>query len=151
MRTKNRGQVLILLAVLTGILVIAVLAFLNLSTLYAVRSHARTALQTAASAGVRCMDYEEARGRPYLDPEETTALIREVFLRALSLQTYGLGASPEEIAQGLSVEVHNDLPWIGPSGLTHTTPGVAVQVQVPVHVLFFTVDIPIRVETEAKP
>jgi len=147
---KAKGQVLVLLAVLTGVLVAAVVGFLSLSTLYAVRSHARTALQTAVAAGVRRVDYEET-GQPYLDEGEVVPLIREVFRRALSTQTYGLGASPEEIASGLVVDVYNTVPWYARSGRVHGSPGVEATAQVPVRVLFFTVGIPISVEMEVKP
>lgn len=146
---KSRGQVLVLLAVFIGIAVLAVLAFLNLSTLYAVRSHARASLQQAVSAGVRCLDYGGSSEQASLR-EEAEATVREVFYRSLSLQTYGLGADPRDIADNLWVDIHNLPPWYGHDGTFHDDIGISARVNVPMRVFFFTVSVPVLVEMEAK-
>ncbi len=146
---KSRGQVIVLLAVFIGTAVMAVLVFLSLSTLYAVRSHARASLQQAVNAGVRCGDYEED-GRAFLREDRARNLVREVFYRSLSLQTYGLGADPRDIADNMAVDVYNNAPWTGYTGYTHEDIGISARVDIPVRVFFFTVSVPVLVEMEAK-
>jgi len=148
---RTRGQVLILLAVSLGVAAAAALTFLALSTLESVRSHARQSLQTAVFAGSRTVDYDPSGSGAVIIREDAAETTREVFGRALALSRYGLGADPWEISGNLLVEVHNEVPWHSPyTGLDHQVPTLFAGVQVPVRVLFFTVDIPVQAEAEAN-
>ncbi|MGB9722755.1 MAG: hypothetical protein ACPL7G_02490, partial [Chloroflexia bacterium] len=148
---KGRGQVLVLLAASLGVIAVAVLIFLALSTLYSVRSHARQSLQVAAAVGVHLVDYVRGGVNAVVIREEAAEQVREVFGRALGTARYGLGADPEEIAGALEVEIHNEVPWLSPyTGLEHQVPTLAARVRVPVRILFFSVNVPMVVETEAN-
>jgi hypothetical protein len=149
---KARGQSLVLIAVFIGVAVIAVLTFLGLSTLYAARSHARQSLQVATSAGSRRVDYGGLGGDDLvLDEAEAISTTRAVFESALSLQDFGLGASAHDIAQRARIEAHNDVPWTSPySGLVHYVPTVAAVASIPVRIFFFSVEVPVAVETEVN-
>ncbi|MEM3554635.1 MAG: hypothetical protein QXU79_02315 [Candidatus Micrarchaeaceae archaeon] len=147
---KARGQVLVLLAVSLGVLVLAVLAFLSLSTLYGVRAHARQSLQTASAVGAHLVEYDVGGSGELRIREDAGDAVREVFGRALGTSRYGLGDDPEKIAGRVQVEIHNEVPWQSPyTGLTHHLPTLAARVQVPVRLLFFSVEVPIQVEAEA--
>lgn len=148
---KARGQVLVLLAVSLGVLILAVLTFLSLSTLESVRAHARQSLQTAAAAGAHLVEYDEGGSGTLRIRGEAEEIVRKVFAAALGTSRYGLGDEPEEIAFRLQVEIHNDPPWESPyTGLTHQAPTLAARVRVPVRLLFFSVKVPIVVEAEAN-
>jgi len=147
-----RGQSLVLLAVLIGVVVIAVLTFLALGTLYLARSHARRSLQAATAAGACRVDYESLPGgHLQLDAPAAIATTRAVFASALGLENFGLDASAAEIAGRAQIEVHNEVPWTSPyTGLTHQAPTIAAVAPIPVRLLFFAVEVPVMVETEVN-
>ena len=149
-RKKERGQVLIIGAVVFGALVTAVLVFIALSALYGARSHARESLQTGMIAGASQVDYASlGDGQVRLDENAATSTGRDTFESALSLRTNWLASSPEEIAAETQIEVHNNVPWTSPfSGITHQHSVIAAQANVPITVLFFTLQVSVQAEAE---
>lgn len=149
---KGAGQAIILIALVAAGIVAAVLCFLALSTLYAVRSHARQALQIATAAGARKVDYDAlGQGRTVLDEAAAVEATRTVFESALALNTFGLGASTAEIAQGSEIEAHNDVPWPSPfSRLVHERPTVVARARIPVKILVFTLAVSVSAEAEVN-
>lgn len=147
---KARGQSLVLIAVFMGVAVLAVLAFLALATLYGARNHARRSLQAATAAGACRVDYESLPGGALrLDEAAAISTTRAVFASALSLEDFGLAADPHEIARRAQIAAHNDAPWTSPyTGITHQAPTVAAVVPIPVQIFFFSVEVPVAVETE---
>ncbi len=149
---KARGQVLVLLAIFFGVAVVAVLAFIGLSTLFSVRAHARQSLQIATSAGARQLDYAAlGDGQVRIDEVVAIPATRAAFENALSLQLYGLRDTPIQIAIATTIEVHNEVPWTSPySGQTHQVPTVVAIAPVPIRILLFTLSVRVAAEAEVN-
>ena len=155
MRRKERGQALIITVLIFTALVAVAIVGLMLSTLYAVRNHSREALQISVTAGSAQIDYASlADGQVRINETAAEQTTREVFRDALGLETYGLASSPEDIAAGAQIEIHNDVPWAAPdppySGATHQRPTVAASARVPVWLLLFSVEISVNAEAEVN-
>ena len=152
---RNRGQVLVIFAVLVPVLLAFFFFALSLAALLDVRAHATYALAVATRAGSRHVvyaDYGQERVR-FADGVDTR--VHDVFEEALSLSTAGLGDTPENIAAAIHVTIGYGTPqrpWSSPfvTGRVHTHPTVAAQVWIPVRVWGFDVRVPIVSETEVR-
>lgn len=154
-RTRLRGQVLVLFAVLVPVLVLFFFFALGLAALWDARAHAQDALATATRAGARRVVYAGYGQGEVRFAGDVERRVRDVFAEALALRPAGLDAPPERIAAELTVVVGYGTPaapWPSPfvEGRTHAYPTVAARALLPVRVWMFAVRVPIVSETEVR-
>ena len=152
---KQRGQVLVIMAVLVPVVVLLFLFALGLAALLDVRAHANDTLAVATRAGARRVVYADYGEGQVRFTDDVGTRVHDVFAEALALRTAGLGDTPENIAAAISVAVGYgtpESPWPSPfaAGRAHTCPTVAAQVWVPVRVWMFAVRVLIVSETEVR-
>jgi hypothetical protein len=156
MAHRDRGQTLVIFAVLIPVLVLFFLFALGLAAVLDVRAHAEYALSVATRAGARQVEYASyGDGGAQLDPDAVEVKIRQVFRDALALRTTGLADVPENIASQTQVEIGYGTPgqfWYSSFNpyRGHPCPTVAARAWVPIRVWLFDISTPIVVETEVR-
>lgn len=150
---RERGQVLVIFAVVVALAVTILIPFLfGLSSARRQKGAIEEVSWAAMRAGAMQLDEAAlAQGIVRLDVAQAEAAARATLAEGLSLLPFALadGATPEGIAydpaqaQVYAVNASPGAPWTSPlTGATYTAPVVAVRVVVPSHVLFLTLPLP---------
>lgn len=157
MQTKTRGQVLVLVAVLLGVVVIAVTTSYALTSARQQKDAARYVAEIASNSGAAQLDEAAlANGEIRLDVGEATAAAQQAVMESLVTLPYALreGYTPELIASNpelLQIQAINASPadpWQSPwTGNIYAEPVVAVWLKVPSRVFFLEIDLPVVGET----
>lgn len=153
---KERGQTLVLFAIILFVVVAAVQFTLGVSSAWNQLSAVQNATEAGARAGAMQFDVEQfAQGRLVLDEARAIATTRQMLLVGLRRLPFAIeGTTPEDIAAAASIQVINaaeSSPWTSPNSpyRTYTQPVVVARVRVPSRLFFLNITLGNPVEVMA--